>query len=119
LQSGGKDLGASVKVLERTLLRTFEKSATPGARCHLNHLHQVVTDPSTQLGKGAGFYHSKHRTHFPLHPPGGETITEAMEHYRRSPGLQHPQQRAATPVVMRDRALYDQLVARSYVSAIW
>lgn len=120
LQTG---IDASTTQLGRTILRTFP-DATPGKCCHLNSLHQATTDPPAQLGKGAGIYPSQHITHMTLHPPGGEASMQDMHasqqlQFQANAMQRESQLQEAVPVIMRDRSLYDKLVARSHLSAIW
>lgn len=103
---------------QRTSVRMFPHDATPGKSCHLNSVHQTTAEPTTQLGKGAGIYHAQHKTHMPLDWPASvHAPQETRVHANALPGGYQQQETAA--VVVRDRSLYDKLVARSRISVIW
>lgn len=101
----------------RTTVRMLPDSVVRAKGCHLDYMQP--NEEQSHLPKGAGVFYASHRLHKPLHVP----VPESSQHValdskrakarRRAPDPNPP----ATPV--RDRSLYDELVARSRTSRIW
>ena len=101
----------------RTTVRMLPDSAVRAKGCHLEYM--LPNEEQSHLSKGAGVIYAPQSLHTPLHVP----VPESSQHValdskhakarRRAPDPNPP----ATP--LRDRSLYDELVARSRTSRIW